>query len=85
MTIEIHNPEIAQIIGEAVRTGQYATAEDVVSAAVLAWHARSTNVAQPIAPVPHGKSRFLAVCAMARGLADDADFSRDPGPTHGNV
>jgi hypothetical protein len=34
--------------------------------------------APPVADKP--KRTFAAVCAKARGLADDLDFSRDPSP-----
>ena len=36
--------------------------------------------APAIAATPATKRTFADICAKARGLADDLDFSRDPSP-----
>lgn len=47
MTIEIHNPEIERIVNEAVLSGRYGTAQDVVSEAVFAWRGQQSAAGVP--------------------------------------
>ena len=46
MTVHLP-PEIERIVNDAVRTGQYRSAEDVLSEAITVWQARQTAAAEP--------------------------------------
>ena len=47
MTVHL-SPRIERIVKHALRSGQYSSAEEVLSAAIAAWQARQTE-AQPTA------------------------------------
>lgn len=79
MTIEIHNPEVEQIVNDAVLSGRYGSIEAVLSEAVLSWRNRQAATPESFpSRSPGKKGSLLDACAMVRGLTDDADFSRDP-------
>ena len=95
MTIEIHNPEVERIVNEAVLSGRYGSAQDVVLEAMAAWSDRHP-VDAPVEPtdkVPSDELRaeakqalkgknLVELFAPIRGLFKDGelDFSRDPSP-----
>jgi hypothetical protein len=80
MTIEITQPELEALILLRMKSGAFASAEDVV------WQAmRAAPVHGAVPAAKDTDSRAASnpqtleeVFAMVRGLADDVDFSRDP-------
>lgn len=79
MIIEITRPEVEALIQQRLQRGPFTNPQDVIFDAL-----RSSEPSQPTSEKltdPLGrKRRFIEVCTMVRGLADDVDFSRDPSP-----
>ena len=91
MTIEIHNPEVERIVNEALLSGRYGSAQDVVSEAVFVWRSqkapataveRGTADLEAAARHAQGAKNLVELFAPIRGLFKDGelDFSRDPSP-----
>lgn len=71
MTIQITKPEVEALINQRLQSGAFKDAEDVVFQAL-----------QSSGPEPAGRAvprkSLVEVFEPVRGLADDADFSRNP-------
>ncbi|MGA2882356.1 MAG: hypothetical protein ABSG13_25665 [Bryobacteraceae bacterium] len=70
MTIQITKPEVVAIITQRLQSGVFKDAEDVIFQALQ-------SSPPPPPEVPPSKS-LQEVFEVARGLADDIDFSRNP-------
>ncbi len=70
MTIEIHEPELEALIEERMRSGEFASVEDVLLDAL-----RPTKT-----PASPSGSSLVDVFEKIRGLGVDLDISRDRSP-----
>ena len=78
MTLQIHRPELEELIQQWVNSGRHEQIEDVLLQALRSTplEAQSPN-SDKDNDLLFGK-RLIEVCAMISGLTDDVDFSRNP-------
>jgi hypothetical protein len=76
VTIELQ-PDEQRIINDAVRSGEYAKPEDVISDALSAWQKQRTSVGSRGEYVSRAKD-LVELFAPLHGL--DLDLSRNPSP-----
>lgn len=76
MTIQITKPEVEALIKQRLQSGEFKDADDVVLYALQSLQANSPT-GERASITPSNKS-LREVFESVRGLADDADFSRNP-------
>ena len=78
MTIDLQ-PEDERLVNDAVRSGQYVKAEDVISDALAIWRRQRQSATQPSEAAVHTRAQNLVELFEAppfRGL--EINFERDP-------
>lgn len=70
MTIEIHKPEIEALIQQRLQSGAFNDVEEVLLDALQS--------SAPPPPANLNNMSLVEIFAIARGLTEDIDFSRDP-------
>jgi len=76
MAIQITTPEVEGIINRRLLSGEFKNAEDVILQALRALPQESLKAVQ--AQEARSSRSLRELFEAVRGLADDADFSRDP-------
>lgn len=82
MTIEIRNPEIERIVDDAVRSGRYRSAQEVITEAVTSWYGQRDRgpLPQHEPSHPHAKNLVeLFANSPFKGLEMDFERDKDTG------
>jgi hypothetical protein len=76
MTIQITKPELEALINQRLKSGAFRDAEDVILRALQSPFPVSSAIPPPGAG--HSDRSLREVFEAVRGLAEDAEFNRNP-------